>query len=311
MDHQLVSAAAQPRAVRSYAASRFYLELDGKMMGFVSAVEGGEPVGDVILERPGPEHFSKKHIGGVRYTDVTLTLNLALDPAFYAWIDETWAGKAKPRNGRLYMLDLNLAILAEEEFANAMISEVTIPALDGSSKDPGYLTVKFRPEYTRYKKGSGSRLNAPAQAAAKQWINSNFRLDIPGLPTTRVARVEALTVKQSVARDPIGAGRDPRLEPTDLEFPNLVVSVSEADAQGWEDWAEDFLVKGNNADAQEKSGTLAFLAPDRNRSVLGKVSFSNLGIFHLAHDKNTAAADRIRRFTGEMYVERMNFSLGG
>ena len=50
------------------------------------------------------------------------------------------------------------------------------------------------------------------------------------------------------------------MQPGRIDFPNLRVTISELDAGPWGDWAQDFLVKGNNDDSHEKSGAIVFLA---------------------------------------------------
>ena len=55
--------------------------------------------------------------------------------------------------------------------------------------------------------------------------------------------------------DDLGETRDYETEPGKLEFPNLEVLLSAADAGvRWKTWFDDFVLKGNNADAAERSG---------------------------------------------------------
>jgi hypothetical protein len=272
-------------------------------------VEGGEITGVVVEEAAPTGGFANKHIGGVKFEEVTITANLSLDPALYNWIADTWNRKYSRKDGRISTLDYNYRVISEVDFFNALITEVTIPKLDGSSKDACALTVKFSPEYTRHKKGSGAKMKIPAKGQQKVWHASNFRLTIDGLDCRRVSRVDALTVKQTVTRDSIGNARDSLTEPVSLEFPNLVVTLPEIDDQTWVDWNDDFLVKGNNSDEQEKNGTLEFLSADL-KTTLGKVDFAHLGIFRLSRDKVEAGSEQVRTFTASMYVEAMKFTLG-
>jgi hypothetical protein len=39
----------------------------------------------------------------------------------------------------------------------AHLDAVTLPSLDGASKEPAYIKVKFQPESIRYERGGGSR----------------------------------------------------------------------------------------------------------------------------------------------------------
>ena len=74
-------------------------------------------------------------------------------------------------------------------------------------------------------------------------------------------------------------------------------------------WFEDFVVKGNNGDANEKSGALLFLAPDL-KAELARITLHNLGIFALRRDRQGAGTDAIQRVTAELYCERMELAVG-
>jgi hypothetical protein len=45
--------------------------------------------------------------------------------------------------------------------------------------------------------------------------------------------------------------------------------------------------------------------------VLARIKFFNMGIFSIQNDKAEANADQIKRVTAELYVERMEFEVGG
>ena len=59
--------------------------------------------------------------------------------------------------------------------------------------------------------------------------------------------------------------------------------------------------------AQEKNGSLTFLAPNI-KDVLGRVDFFNLGIYRLAYEEMEAGPDQVRRVSIELYCERMEFA---
>ena len=181
---------------------------------------------------------------------------------------------------------------------------MTIPALDGSSKDPAPLTVKFAPEEVQRKKASGRV--AGRTERAKQFLPSNFRLELDGLDCTKVAKIDAFTVKQAVAADDVGDHRLPTRRATLVEFPNLKVTVSEAAAKTWDEWFEDFVVKGDNGDDKEKKGAIVFLDPTLKKE-LGRIMLSNVGIFALRRKRRTD--DQVPRFTAELYCEVMELKM--
>ena len=97
-----------------------------------------------------------------------------------------------------------------------------------------------------------------------------------------------------------------RLSGPHLEYPNLVLTVPESAAQPWIGSADDFIIQGNNGQGKERSGTLDFLAQNV-ATVLGTLTFSNLGIFKCSPEKSEASSDAIRRVKVELYCEEMRF----
>ena len=298
-----------PAAPRSYVAGNFQLVLDGVKCGFLKSVDGGAPVAEVISESVGSSYFPKKHLGQVSYGPFVVQFGLAMSTEVYDWINASWTGKYSRKNGAIVATDHKLDAVSQREFFNALVTETTIPPLDGSSKNPGYLTLKFAPEYTRISKASG-KVTGAAKAEQKLWLPSNFRVTIDGLDCTGVRAVDAFTVKQSVATDDIGNARDYLREPTKLEFPNLKISLMESSAKSWFDWFEDFVIKGNSADAKEKNGSISLLSANLT-DVLLRIDLFNLGIFRIGPDKTEANSDRMTTVTAHLYCERMELHTGG
>jgi len=293
---------------RAYAAGQFQLELDGIPCGFLRSVEGGAATADVVEEQTGATYYVQKHVGQPRWEDLILGLDLSLDKSVYQWIADSWTGKPSRRDGSIIAVSQQLKAVSEREFFRALLTEVTVPAMDAASKDPAHLTIKLAPEYTRTKTGSGASVKNPA-ARQKAWQSQNFKLEIDSLDCTKVSKIAAFTVKQTVAPSQIGEQRISTKEPTRLEVPNLRITLAESSAQTWVSWFDDFVVKGNNDSTKERSGKLSFFTPDR-KTVLGEVSFFNLGIFRLEPEAQTSASEQIARLHADLYCERMELKVG-
>jgi hypothetical protein len=291
---------------RSYVSGNFMFNLQGVKCGFLKAVDRGAISAEVIEEKVGPDFFVKKHIGQPKYEDIELTIGFEMVQDVYDWIAASWSMNYARKDGSIVATDANLQAKSERQFYHALITEVTIPALDGAAKDPAFLTVKFSPEYTREVKAAG-KLIVPKPVAQKRFLPSNFRLEIDGVDCTKVSKIGSFTVKQTVSTDDIGDARDQLTERGKVEFPNLRITLSEAGAQTWVDWFEDFVIKGNNDESKEKSGRIVFLSPDRKQE-LGRVELHNLGIFSLRHQ--APAADAVARVVAELYCERMELQIG-
>jgi hypothetical protein len=298
-----LSPASAAERQRSYVSGNFFLTLNGVKTGVIKSVDGGGISAEVINEPQGPNYFTKKRIGQPKYEDFAIQVGFSNGKQLYDWIQQTW-NMARPRvSGSIISADYNWDAKSERQFTNALLTETTIPAMDGTSKEPAYITLKFAPEFIRSVKASG-KLTAE-KMEQKIFLPSNFRLQIDGLDCSKVTKIESFTVKQGVASKDIGSARDSQKEPGKLEFPNLKITIAETAAQSFIDWHENFVIKGNNNDSKEKNGSLTLLSTNR-QTEFAKIEFFNMGIFRIQPDK-TPASDQIRRLTIELYVERMTY----
>ena len=294
---------------RAYSASHFALELDGsKAVGFLRSVEGGNAVGEVVHEVGSAGYYQKKHIGNVKYEEITAEFGIGMSKDVYDWISSTLKGNRdqERKSGAILTADFNYAVKARRSFTDAIITEVGFPALDASSKDAAFMTVKLAPDQTVDSVGSG-QLASPAKQQQKLWLPSNFKLEIKGLPTGKVNKVDAITIKQTAVTDDLGETRDYQREPGKLEFPNLAFTLPETDAQPWYDWFKDFVLQGNNGEESEKAGQLTYLATNQTDQ-LARLDLLNLGIFKISTDKAEANSDTIKRVKVELYCERIEFT---
>jgi hypothetical protein len=297
---------------RSYAAGPTLLSLDQQDVGFVKSSEGGAITADVMHEPMEGSPFVKKHLGQTRYEDIVLGLSFAMAPRLAGWIADTWGMKQARKDGSLTFCDYTLTARSRLDFFGGLITETTIPACDGTSKEAGYLRLRVAPESLRLSKVSGRAGASLGQSEKKAWIPSSFKLTIDDLDCSKVSKIESFTVKQTILFEEIGESREMVKAPAQVEFPNLRITLSEAGAQTWLDWLDDFVVKGNNDDSQERDGRLSFQAPNM-KDELAAVKLYNLGIFRIASDKAEATKDQIKRVTADLYCERMElqFPTGG
>jgi phage tail-like protein len=307
---------------RAYVAGNFALSLDGgKSIGMLKSAQGGQIYAEPVAEPSEGSLYAKKHIGNVKYSDITLQVGLSMPDAFYQWIADSWNFGAQRKNGAVIAADFNMTAVKELDFTNAFIQETTIPALDAGAKDPAYLVLKLTPESTQPVKTSGKL--AVSATKQKQWLASNFKFELGKVDGSRVSKIDSFTIKQTMAAPTTDLGDVTfpeqalvvsvppyNLEPGKIDFPNLRVTVAEAYAQTWIDWYEDFVRKGNNSDDYEKSGSITFLSPDL-RTELARVDLFGVGIFNLSDERPLSGADTISRLVAELYVERMAFVFPG
>ena len=191
-----------PGNKRSSVAGHFLLSLDGNPCGLLKSVEGGGARAEVVEEALGSGYYPKKHIAGVIYDPFIVEVGLSMGKPFYDWIASTFSGKPSRKNGAVVAADFDNKAISQREFTNALIASVTFPAMDGSSKESAYLTVKFMPEVTRYEKATGKISGKLGKTKQKAWLASNFRLEIDGLECSRVSVIDSFIIKQGISETP-------------------------------------------------------------------------------------------------------------
>ena len=281
-------------ATTAATAESFVLELEGQSFP-VQLTDGGAPVGVVVESPAGTSPFREKHLAGVQYEPFKIAVGsfVASQKPLFEWVKTAWQGTHAQKSGAMMRVGANGRPVSRREFVKAVVADTTIPKLDASSHDTVYVTVNLVPEVTRDVTPPAT-LPPPGPGNPNTLMSSNFRLSIGGLDCTRVSRIDSFTVTQSVT----GA----------LEFPNLRIELATASAESWRAWFRSFVTAGNSSSANEKSGSLSFLAPNL-ASVLATVSFHNLGIFRL--EKAPAdASGAVSRLVADLYCERMELAIG-
>ena len=301
---------------RAFGISKYGIELQHTFAGFVKEATGGDATADVVVEKLGSDHLTKKHLGPLKYEEVSFKCGTGMSKELYKWIDTGFNQTSHSRgreDGALIFADYDNMEVSRLTWTFGLITELGMPALDASSKDSAMMSIKFMPETTRKTWGGGGKLVVPADAAKqKKWLPSNFRLRIDGCEAgcAKVNKIEALTIKQKVTENAIGEQRDYQKEPTSVEIPNLVITLAESHADEFYRWHEDFVIKGNNGEDHEKGGTLEYLTPNL-QEVLFTLHFFHLGVFKVSPDKMEATGEPIRRLKVEMYCEDIRFDFSG
>ena len=277
--------AVAQRAAAATGSGRFSLEIGGVNVGAIASVDGGDPDFGVLLDPVGSDSIQRKHIGNPKFEDFTLAIGSGMGKPMYDWIQASFVDPTRPSfGGAIVGADSNGNEKSRREFTNALITEVTIPALDiflpSGVPVRGTISVKFSADSVADVPGSG----APVQAAKhKAWLCSNFVLVIGGLDTSRVASIDSFTWKQSVQADGSVV----------LDAGNLGVTFPRASLPSWQRWYDNFAVGGDATD--ERNGTLELVGQDGTVLNLG---LFNLGLYRLWPQPGYWAK-------AEMYCERL------
>ncbi len=135
---------------RPYAGGMFALELEegGKNfpIGFINTIDGGSFKSTAVKQLIGDDPLTHYFAGAPMYDDITLTVGMATAPPFWDWVKESLKRKPTRRSGAIVHYDFKRRERMRRTFTNAVLSEITFPALDGSAKTNATLTVKLSPE---------------------------------------------------------------------------------------------------------------------------------------------------------------------
>jgi hypothetical protein len=290
---------ARAAEVRTYVSQSTFLEVDlgngKKVSGYCKSLKGGSARSEVVNEKLGPDHVVRKHIAGVKYEPIVAQITPGTFTELFACL------RAGTRvNGTVTTLSYDLKPAAKRQFQNALVTRFALPVLDGASKEPAYTTIALEAEVVRTVPPDGA---APTSEKQKVFLPANFRVTIAGVETKRVSKVEGLDVGCKAVQNSVGELRDYTKEPASCEFANLKIQLSAADAKTWQDWADDFIVKGNNGQDKEKTLRVELLTVGTVPEVFLAVEAKGVGIFALDADVVEANADNIARYTAELYAE--------
>jgi hypothetical protein len=223
--------------------------------------------------------------------------------ALFDWVAASWGPQPPSRDGALLALSHSFTIQREQPFDDALIAETTIPALDASTKSPGRIVVRITPRSLGLPTSPGTKLQISlAKSPHKSWLTSNFRLTIDGIDTKHVGRIEPMAVRRAIDVHSTGAGGT-TIAPGRITFPDLRVRLSAVSAAGWYAWHKDFVIDGNNSNADERTGAISFLAPDL-KTELARIDLHGIGIVRVAP---APAGDQasVASVVADLYCERM------
>lgn len=294
----------------AYTSGHFLFHLDGDPeTSWLKSVDGGGVKGSLLEEGVGPDHVQLKHVSTVEIDPLTVEMGMSASSPIFRWIQDSWKRQFSRRTGSVIHANFNLESVIEQWFQDALISEVTFPALDGGDKNPAYLTMKLQPEYMEIKSGDARKIQGIDGQKQKMWTPSSFRFEIDGIDCTHVNKIDSFTVKQKIKPLYVGSNRYPELEPTGVEFPKLTVTMGAAYASDFIKWHHDFVIKGDKDPAHQKTGAIEFLDPSTAQPIF-TIDLRNVGMSALTIEKSEANAEAIKRCKVELFVENMELKLG-
>lgn len=295
----------------AYAAAHFGLQLDGSEdVGLVKSIEGGGVKTDLIKYQNGASHPTFLRVGRPKYEDIKVQVGMSMSKALYDWMEAFFAGNAMRKSGSIIAADFNMCARARRDFAEAMITELQFPKLDGNDKNACYMAVTISPETMDYKPGGGEKLKFDYRSRPqKLWAACNFDMVIDQFgadATKRVTKIDAFTIKQKPIEYAVGGLRAAAKMPGRVEYPNLVFYMPEADAQPFIDHHKKYVIDGTTQIETRLTGAI-HIYDHRGGTPIFEVKFAGGEIFNIAHDKSDAASEEIKQVKLEMGIEKLEF----
>ena len=319
----------------SLSATRYLLQLEDVIdstdnpdaLDWVQDFGGGHPVGEVVATPPlSVDVAYDKHIVKVTFDEITWSIGGGMSSSMREWLSYILQGGAindffPPMTrvtGAGFGLDVRNRPVRYLAFSQALVSQITLPAMDARQKGEAEIRVKMVPESTeRAVQPPFPALPAELPAANKKqsrWLKSNFRFGFVGdtqemnTACERIVSIDAFTIRQVLVEADLGDVRIPQLTPTSLEVPNLVLTIPEIHAEPFYAWLDEFVVKGSST--SEKTADLEYLSPNL-KSTLMNVRFDGLGIVSIKPESVETGARASSLVRVEMYCERVSLYLPG
>jgi hypothetical protein len=266
---------------------QFLLEVDGTPVRSLTSFRGLDVEAEIASRGTGPHNMPKKHVAGIRWTPGVASFGGGMGKGMHGWIAETLDRGSAVRGGSVAVAGPDGAATFSVAFSGGRLTSVTLPALDGASKEPAAMAVEFVARNVTWGKGAVAAVQ-PADRST-EWLQSNFRVELGDLPCNRVARVDALT--WTCAADGT------------VTVPDLRLVISRADLGPWEEAARRWFIDHEYRDKHEMSGRISLLAANA-KDVLADIEFGNVGLRRFSHDEVGGGA-----FAVVLYAEKIGLKV--
>ncbi len=290
------------------------IELNGTHGGWVVFEPNDEPLSFPTFQ---------KHIGNVKYDDISFKCGTGMSKAFYEWIQASFDKKHSGRkNGAVVLCDFDYKEVSRLNFFQALTTEIGMPALDAASKDAAKMTIKFKPESVRFSRADSGKDHLKYkldEKIQKKWTSANFRLKIDGFeesspwsggpshgrdePSRQYVKVEPMTMSLKLMEDTY---EETKKTGSSAIIPKLTIIFDSTFTQAAAAWHDKLMLDRKNNVLPKKTGTLTYLADDKTE--LFTVDFTPVGIPSTSNNKFEISTDGIRRLRVEMSCEDVRFA---
>jgi hypothetical protein len=188
--------------------------------------------------------------------DITFKVGPQTSAGLVTWVQSIY-DTTHPRllkNGLITTISSDNKEVGRLSFANAVVTEVTFPALDTAGNNNFDLTVKIHPTSSRREAGSGAVVQTLMLAPiAKPAPVSGFKLSITGLEAvcSHTIHVDAFTIQRPATADPRTIGPGPVV-------PNVKFTVPKTDLTVLTPWQQQHAL--NTGNSGSPNGMLVYVS---------------------------------------------------
>src|SRR5262249_39597596 len=143
---------------RPIVSNNMHLMLDGCDAGFIQECSLPLAEAQVIKEIASNSNYQFKHLSSHSFKDLTFKCGAAMTKGFYDWVKQSFDNNYAYKNGSLVTADYNYKEVSRCDFFNALIKELTLPALDAGSKDPALMSLTVAVEKSKYTNKPGASI---------------------------------------------------------------------------------------------------------------------------------------------------------
>jgi hypothetical protein len=294
--------------------------IEGQNCGRLGEFSGGGMLLDVLESNAvNSDGYRMKTPGALKRSDINPQFFFGFTDSLAKWIADFNATSKTRRNCQLTLVDDHKSALLQMLYSDCTITGLTIPTCDAASKEAGLLELTLSPLQISEVEAPKPVTSSFSGKMQKNWIVSNFALEIDGKDCSDVIKIESFTIGKQLVKQSIGSEKYETSGSGANEFiiPKLKVTIRNTSDRFWRDWFDDFAVKGNHGTDKLKTGHL-YLLPYNNKTSsadrsnpLAVLTLNKVGICGYERLVSVLGKNKETTIQVELYCESMQFSCDG
>lgn len=229
------------KALATAQAGAIYLELGGQLFPLVTCTL--PDIAWEIVEQPSGAAAGLVRPGALKLGDLAIGFAPGQMPALAGWVDEIMVGKVMRLDMSVVRTDMNGKSRERIELKGCFPVELRFPQCDAAGKSAYLVEAIFRPESIAGG-AAGESVKPGVSGKQKKMLASNFVVSVGDLPTGRVVRVAAFTLRRNLGSEVPGELRRPSIAGGLGRCSPLSLVVGGADYQAWRDFALQQVARG-------------------------------------------------------------------